>query len=132
MGIFNFFQRKASASNSVNVFTDPRDGEKYRTVRIGNQVWMAENFRHNKNEYKKGYWWNYNGNKERIKQYGCLYDWNSAMKLAPVGWHLPSKSEYDEMIEFVSRNGGNVVDLLQLGGSSKFDAVYGGMYNELY
>lgn len=132
MGIFNFLQKKSSASNSVKFFTDPRDGERYRTVRIGNQIWMAENFRHNKKEYKKGYWWNYNGNKEQIKQYGCLYDWNSAMKLAPAGWHLPTKTEYEEMIESVSEAGLDAVYFLEVGGSSGFDAVYGGMYNELY
>jgi uncharacterized protein (TIGR02145 family) len=132
MGLFSFFKEWKLSGDGKDIFIDPRDGEKYRTVKIRNQIWMAENFRYNSHEYKKGYVWNYGGDKERIRQYGCLYSWNPAKEWAPEGWHLPTKEEYSDMIFFVTENRSNALELLRKGGSSKFDAVFGGMYNELY
>jgi uncharacterized protein (TIGR02145 family) len=34
------------------------------------------------------------------KKYGRLYDWETAKKAAPPGWHLPSKEEWQELVDF--------------------------------
>ena len=80
-----------SASNTVK---DLRDGQTYKTVKIGDQVWMAENHGHETTS-------SICGEKEFLTLYGCLYSWDEAKTVCPVGWHLPSQAEWNTLIEFV-------------------------------
>jgi len=83
-------------ASSVNTFTDQRDGRVYRTVKIGKQVWMAENLAYDAKGSKC-----YANNESNVNKYGRLYDWNTAMKICPSGWHLPSKKEWQTLVDFV-------------------------------
>lgn len=88
-----FCQEKSS-------ITDPRDGNTYTTVKIGDQFWFAENLRF---KPEKGKYWGYEdvkaGNATDI--FGYLYQWNTAITGCPSGWHLPSEEEWNNMINFL-------------------------------
>ena len=93
-------------------FTDDRDNKVYKWVKIGNQVWMAENLNHIP---VSGNRWCYDDNSTNCNIYGRLYDWASAMNgmssrsgnpsgvqgVCPTGWHLPSDAEWSELIDFL-------------------------------
>jgi len=106
-------------------FTDSRDGQTYKTVKIGNQVWMAENLNYNAGSGS----WCYDENSSNCNKYGRLYDWEAAKKACPAGWHLPSKSEFETLLNNYGSEGSNAYNALIPSGSSGFSVLFGGWRN---
>ncbi len=77
-----------------------KDGNTYKTITIGNQVWMAENL----NYATESGSWHYNDNPENGELYGRLYTWETACEVCPDGWHLPTAEEWEQLIDFVENN----------------------------
>lgn len=111
-------------------FTDSRDGHVYKTIKIGQQTWMAENLaykpyvssRNDSSSISPRYYvhdpsiyapnmYNYSYNSP---DYGILYNRPAALVASPQGWHLPSDAEWDIMITYLG--GQNIA-----GGSVKSD-----------
>jgi len=75
-------------------FTDNRDGKNYKWVRIGNQTWMSENLAYRASNGC----WAYDNDQSNVASYGCLYNWETACKVCPSGWHLPSNEEWSLLV----------------------------------
>ena len=78
----------------TDVFKDVRDGRLYRSVQIGEQIWMAENLKY---EAKSGTVCAH-AFTEYYETVGLLYNWETAKNVCPTGWHLPSNEEWDKLI----------------------------------
>lgn len=127
---------KPSISNPTTV-TD-FDGNVYKTVVIGTQVWMAENLRTTHYAYgapiklvndeaswkalsgdSKAYCWYNDDSAANALKYGALYTWAAAMNgaegssanpstvrgVCPIGWHMPSKDEWETLTDYLINNG---------------------------
>jgi len=106
----------------TNQLFDARDNKYYKTVKIGNQVWMAENLAFN---YGRGCW-AYDNNLSNVSKYGYLYNWETAEKVCPQGWHLPSKDEFNTLLNNVGGSLSNAFNSLKQGGNSGFSASFSG------
>ena len=94
-------------------FIDSRDSHPYNWVRIGNQIWMAENLAYlpavnplSSESYTEPsyYVYDYSGTDVALAKentnyttYGALYNWPAALIACPPGWHLPSDDELRQL-----------------------------------
>lgn len=134
------------------------EGNVYNTVKIGNQVWMAENLRTTKlndssvipvstnNQWQKlttpvYCWYNNDGVNYKIP-FGAYYNYYTVAtnKLCPVGWRVPNNSDWNELITFLegdSRAGIRLKSTENIywynngvgDNRSGFSAIAGGFYN---
>ncbi len=113
-------------AQNTGILHDTDDGRKYKTIKIGNQWWMAENL----NYYTSEGSWCYNNDSINCVKYGRLYTWETAKKVCPRGWHVPSKEEFQILIDEIENGIHNAYEQLLLNGTSGFDAVLGGCFTE--
>ncbi|MDA3818056.1 MAG: fibrobacter succinogenes major paralogous domain-containing protein [Prolixibacteraceae bacterium] len=125
------FYKPTIDETTNGTFTDTRDGNEYNWVKIGDQVWMAENLKYLPSVVRPGtaslttpyyYVYGYNGTNvtdakaiANYTTYGVLYNWTAAMNgetsstvnpsgvqgVCPTGWHLPSDAEWTELTDYL-------------------------------
>jgi len=110
-------------SQDKGTFTDPRDGKVYKTVKIGTQIWFAENLAY---KTKAGSYWAYDNDESNVIKYGYLYSWYAIDSIAPKGWHLPTIAEWNILYKYLGADDKKVFAALINGGSSGFNALFGG------
>jgi uncharacterized protein (TIGR02145 family) len=84
------------------------EGNVYRTVRIGEQWWMAENLRVTSDPQGNPITsYAYNNEQSTAAVYGRLYTWGVAMNgsteersrgIAPEGWHIPNDGDWNVLL----------------------------------
>ncbi len=133
-------------------WTDPDDGRVYRTIQLGDQIWMADNINlgemidgtaeQSDNGVIEKYC--YDDNPVLCDKYGGLYQWGEAMQydtressqgICPEGWHIPSDSEWKILEVFLGMaeaagdmlwRGSGQGTQIQPEGETGFDALRGG------
>ena len=123
---------RTSYQYPTGTYTDTRDGHVYITITIGEQLWMGENLTYNTPGSA------FYDNSEDYSQYGRLYSWQAATEACPSSWHLPADSEWKTLEVYMGMDvstadnsgwrGTNEGSKLVVGGTSGFEAAFGGQY----
>jgi uncharacterized protein (TIGR02145 family) len=104
-------------TNCPRRMTDPRDGNTYSVILIGNQCWMEKNLAYlpsvsppnqgsftSELYYVYGYWGvnvNEAKNTQNYQSFGALYNWPAALTACPPGWFLPSDEDFCQLTQFL-------------------------------
>jgi uncharacterized protein (TIGR02145 family) len=118
---------RVMAKSKYDYFTDKRDGKVYKTVTIGNQVWMAQNMNYFIDDKKSC---NCYEKKDRnCDIYGRLYVFKVLKDVCPEGWHVPGKEEFETLLKNFPNAGKAYLELLSTG-SSGFNSLNGGFLDD--
>ena len=142
---------------------DARDNQFYKVTKIGSLTWMAENLNYADSVTTPSLMerqWCYNNSADNCAKYGRLYTWAAAMDsantgcgyqanctlyesvpargLCPIGWHLPSDGEWQNLYSAVGGSSGAASKLKSVEGWGNgyngndrygFTALPGGYYD---
>ena len=106
---------------TLKTFTDERDDQEYKIVKIGDQIWMAENLNIKSDTAQ----YCYDDLPANCEADGALYTWHAAKVACPAGWKLPDNAEWETLI--TNLGGFDVAGgKMKVGGSSGLEMRYVG------
>ena len=144
-----FYCKNNSTSSEDDDTIKDIDGNVYTSVIIGDQEWMVENLKvtHYRNgdaipnvtdfaewsSLSSGANCHYENNIDNADTYGLLYNWYSVIdtrNLAPEGWHIPSKEEWQTLVDYLG--GADIAGgKLKEAGYSHWESPNTGAINEI-
>ena len=112
LGIFMFTSAASSANNANNILKDTQDiaqdsdGNIYKTVKIGDQIWLAENLRTTTFQDRSKVITGYvpDDDASNLLMYGRLYSWqdvNDEKNICPTGWRVASDEDWKELEKII-------------------------------
>ena len=123
--IHEFIQKKSAGSNAQSISPGSDDlvdidGNVYKAVKLGSQLWMAENLKGTRyrngeeipevtdddewSELETGARCAYGNDEDNADTYGYLYNWHAVAdkrNIAPEGWHVPTDLEYKVLKDYL-------------------------------
>ena len=99
-----FCKTETEDNCEYGTMTDARDGQTYKTVKVGEQWWMARNLNYAdsvKTPVLTNQIWCFKRQRENCDEIGLHYTWRAAKEACPDGWHLPSNEEWKKLIDTV-------------------------------
>lgn len=109
------------ASFPSGTFKDPRDNREYKTVRIVNREWFAENL-----AFETKYSYCYDDHPSNCRTHGRLYEWNAAKEACPKGWRMPDNDDWMVVNKRFQRNARIMYKALKTNGETGFNATLNG------
>ena len=92
--VFTCLPAAFSFGQDKGTFVDARNGHTYRWIKFGKHAWMLGNL-----DYKTPAGsWVYSNDSTKELAYGRLYDWTTAQKACPKGWHMPADNDWNALI----------------------------------
>jgi uncharacterized protein (TIGR02145 family) len=142
-------QENKSAAPIGNTVADV-DGNVYKTVTIGDQIWMAADLKTTR--YRNGdpigttspatldissestpkYQWAYAGDESNVATYGRLYTWYAAADsrgICPAGWHVATEDEWTALVDYLGGDSA-AQNKLKEAGTSHWNTPNTGATNE--
>lgn len=121
-------EKKKKFSHTLGTFTDPRDGQEYKTITFIKmhhnveirRTWFAENVNYDLEGSKC-----YKETGVYCDKFGRLYNYEQANLACPPGWHVPTIHEWKHLLHFFGgwhHSGQYLID----GKESDMDMLFGG------